>query len=37
MTTTPANPGERLVDPILRWYDEHARDLPWRGPEGTAW
>ncbi|KRA29966.1 MULTISPECIES: A/G-specific adenine glycosylase [unclassified Nocardioides] len=37
MTTSPVDPGERLVTPILRWYDEHARDLPWRRPEASAW
>jgi A/G-specific adenine glycosylase len=26
-----------LVDPILRWYDAHARDLPWRRPGASAW
>jgi A/G-specific adenine glycosylase len=26
-----------LVDPILRWYDAHARDLPWRRPAASAW
>ena len=26
-----------LHEPILRWYDEHARDLPWRGPAASAW
>ena len=26
-----------LVDPILRWYDAHARDLPWRRPSASAW
>ena len=26
-----------LHEPILRWYDEHARDLPWRGPSASAW
>jgi len=26
-----------LHAPILRWYDEHARDLPWRGPGATPW
>lgn len=26
-----------LHDPVLGWYDEHARDLPWRRPEATAW
>ena len=23
--------------PILEWYAEHQRDLPWRRPEATAW
>ena len=23
--------------PILRWYADHARDLPWRRPEASAW
>ncbi|MCR1783575.1 A/G-specific adenine glycosylase [Nocardioides carbamazepini] len=26
-----------LVEPILRWYDEHARDLPWRRPDASPW
>jgi A/G-specific adenine glycosylase len=26
-----------LHDPLLRWYDEHARELPWRGPAATPW
>lgn len=26
-----------LHAPILRWYDEHARDLPWRRPGATPW
>ncbi|HSV40800.1 MAG TPA: A/G-specific adenine glycosylase [Nocardioidaceae bacterium] len=26
-----------LHDRILTWYDEHARDLPWRGPDATPW
>lgn len=26
-----------LQAPILRWYDEHARELPWRGPPASAW
>lgn len=37
MTTSTTDPGDGLVDPILRWYDEHARDLPWRRPEASAW
>ncbi len=26
-----------LLEPILRWYDANARDLPWRRPEASAW
>ena len=26
-----------LHAPILQWYDEHARELPWRGPGVTPW
>src|SRR4029077_15440829 len=26
-----------LHEPVLRWYDEHARDLPWRAAEATPW
>ena len=26
-----------LVEPILDWYDAHARDLPWRRAEASAW
>ena len=30
--------GERrLHEPVLRWYSQHARDLPWRAPDRTAW
>ncbi|KQX66219.1 adenine glycosylase [Angustibacter sp. Root456] len=29
--------GRRLVDPLLRWYDAAARDLPWRAPDRTPW
>jgi A/G-specific adenine glycosylase len=24
-------------EPVLRWYAEHARDLPWRSPDASAW
>jgi A/G-specific adenine glycosylase len=24
-------------DPLLAWYDENARDLPWRGPGASPW
>ncbi len=26
-----------LHEPVLHWYDEHARDLPWRAPGATPW
>jgi len=26
-----------LTAPLLEWYDEHARELPWRGPSATPW
>ncbi len=26
-----------LHEPLLRWYDAHARDLPWRRPTATSW
>jgi A/G-specific adenine glycosylase len=26
-----------LHEPVLSWYDEHARELPWRGPQASAW
>ena len=26
-----------LRDPILEWYDGHARDLPWREPSASPW
>lgn len=26
-----------LHERILGWYDEHARDLPWRSPGATPW
>lgn len=26
-----------LHEPLLRWYDVHARDLPWRRPDATPW
>jgi A/G-specific adenine glycosylase len=31
MTTSTMHP------PILRWYADHARDLPWRRPEASPW
>lgn len=32
----PPSPAE-LREPILRWFDEHERDLPWRAPDRTPW
>ena len=26
-----------LHAPVLEWYDQHARDLPWREPAATPW
>jgi len=26
-----------LHQPILRWYADHARDLPWRRPDASPW
>jgi A/G-specific adenine glycosylase len=26
-----------LHTPLLRWYDEHARDLPWRAATASPW
>ena len=26
-----------LHEPVLAWYDRHARDLPWRSPSASAW
>ena len=26
-----------LHRPVLRWYAENARDLPWRGPDASPW
>jgi A/G-specific adenine glycosylase len=26
-----------LADAAIAWYDENARDLPWRKPDTTAW
>ena len=26
-----------LHEPVLRWYDDHARELPWREPSAGPW
>jgi len=28
---------ERFAELVLDWYDQNARDLPWRRPEAGAW
>jgi A/G-specific adenine glycosylase len=35
-TPRPARPSA-LHREVLAWYDEHARDLPWRAPDATPW
>ncbi len=30
-------PHAPLHAPVLAWYDQHARDLPWREPGASAW
>src|SRR5690242_5614564 len=30
-------PASKLHAPVLEWYAEHARDLPWRRPGVSAW
>ncbi|HET7328303.1 MAG TPA: A/G-specific adenine glycosylase [Nocardioidaceae bacterium] len=30
-------PASALHQPLLDWYDDHARDLPWRRGEASAW
>ena len=32
-----SNSPSPLHEPLLAWYDEHARDLPWRRPEASPW
>ncbi|GEA81225.1 A/G-specific adenine glycosylase [Cellulomonas uda] len=33
----PAPAPVDLVGPVVDWFDEHARDLPWRAPDRTPW
>jgi A/G-specific adenine glycosylase len=30
-------PTSPLHAPVLAWYADHARDLPWRSPDATPW
>ncbi|MFF3553824.1 A/G-specific adenine glycosylase [Streptomyces tsukubensis] len=32
-----ASDAASLHSPVIAWFDEHARDLPWRRPEAGAW
>ncbi|MDF9814837.1 A/G-specific adenine glycosylase [Streptomyces sp. SPB162] len=36
-TDTRATAHSDLHAPVIDWFDEHARDLPWRRPEAGAW
>jgi len=27
----------RYLEPVLGWYADHARDLPWRAPDASPW
>ncbi|MFE2764487.1 HhH-GPD family protein [Streptomyces halstedii] len=36
MTSTHAPPVS-LHTPVIGWFEQHARDLPWRRPEAGAW
>jgi A/G-specific adenine glycosylase len=29
--------SNRLLEPVLDWYAENARDLPWRTPDASPW
>jgi len=37
MSDTSTGSAQRLHEPLLRWYDENARDLPWRAESATPW
>jgi len=34
---SPDDLYDDLHDALLDWFDEHARELPWRGPGASAW
>ncbi|EST27450.1 A/G-specific adenine glycosylase [Streptomyces niveus] len=36
-TSAPAIDPATLHDPVIAWFDAHARDLPWRRPDTGAW
>ncbi|WP_327245730.1 A/G-specific adenine glycosylase [Streptomyces sp. NBC_01320] len=35
--TATQTPPTSLHAPVIGWFDQHARDLPWRRPEAGAW
>ncbi|MEU3470962.1 A/G-specific adenine glycosylase [Streptomyces sp. NPDC006687] len=35
--SVPPAPASALHEPVIAWFDEHARDLPWRRPEAGPW
>jgi A/G-specific adenine glycosylase len=37
VTADPTARHATVVQRVLDWYAEHARDLPWRRPEATPW
>ena len=37
MRNTSMNPRSSLVEPLLAWFEEAARPLPWRGHDATPW
>lgn len=36
-TTATQTPPTALHTPVIGWFEQHARDLPWRRPEAGAW
>src|SRR5680860_1212613 len=37
LASSAAMPSHPLHEPVLAWYADHARDLPWRGPDAWPW
>jgi A/G-specific adenine glycosylase len=35
--SAPPDRASDLTSALLAWYDEHARELPWRGPSASPW
>ncbi|MFC9004899.1 HhH-GPD family protein [Streptomyces microflavus] len=36
-TSPQTPPAASLHTPVIGWFEQHARDLPWRRPEAGAW